>query len=280
MDERQLRESVLRVVLSELARQGDFRVPVNASNRHIHLCRKDMDALFSTGYQLTKLRDLIQPGQYACKEQVMMETEAGKLLLRVVGPIRSETQIELSVSEAIMLKLDPMLRLSGNIQGTLGCWLSNGSKRVRLEKGVIVAARHMHISPEEAQAYGLKSGDQVSLHIPGLRGATFGQVIVRSGPGHVLEAHVDREEANACGLVDGQLCQIFKGEDAVHAAPATDKPVPAALPAQRGKALLCEEDVRIAIHAGQKAIRLGKNTIVTPLARDAAWENDIELIPE
>jgi putative phosphotransacetylase len=280
MDDKQLRESVLRVVLSELAKQGDFRVPVNASYRHIHLCRKDVDALFSAGYQLTKLRDLIQPGQFACKEQVVMETEAGKLILRVVGPIRSETQIEISVSEAMMLKLEPMLRLSGDIQGTPGCWLNNGSKRLRLDHGVIVAARHMHISPEEAQAYGLKNGDKVSLFVPGLRGSTFQQVIVRSGCGHVLETHIDREEANACNLIDGQLCQITKNEGTIQTAQSLEKFTSQTLPIQHGKVLLSEDDVCAAIHAGQKTIRLGKNTIVTPLAHDAAWENDIELIPE
>lgn len=280
MDERQLRESVLRVVLSELARQGDFRIPVNASNRHIHLSRKDVDALFSVGYQLTKLRDLIQPGQYACKEQVMMETEAGNLLLRVVGPIRSETQIEISVSEAMMLKLEPMLRLSGDIKGTPGCWLSNGSKRLRIDHGVIVAARHMHVSPEEAQAYGLKNGDKVCLLVPGLRGTIFQQVIVRSGAEHVLEAHIDREEANACHLVDGQLCQIMNVESAFSAAQSLEKPLSQILPVQKSRILLSEDDVRSAIHAGQKTIRLAKNTIVTPLAHDAAWENGIKLILE
>lgn len=278
MEEGQLRATVLRVVLSELARQGDFRVPVNSSNRHIHLSRKDADALFGEGYQFSKLRDLIQPGQYACRELVMMETEAGKLLLRVVGPVRSQTQIEVSLTEAITLKLEPMLRLSGDIQGTPGCWITNAGKRLRLDRGVIIAARHMHISPEEAEAYGLKDGDTVSLLVPGPRGAAFENVMVRSGPGHVLEAHIDREEANACQLADGQLCRIMKAGGAALSAQPPFLPLPQALPVRKGRGLLSEDDVRAAIHAGEKSIRLAAGTIVTPLARDLAWENGIELM--
>ena len=278
MEERQLRESVLRLVLSELARQGDFRIPVDSSNRHIHLCQGDADALFGVGHQLSKLRDLIQPGQFACREQVMMETEAGKLLLRVVGPVRSQTQIEISLSEAITLKLEPMLRLSGDTQGTPGCWISNAGRRLRLDNGVIVAARHMHISPDEAQAYGLTNGDKVSLLVPGPRGTAFENVIVRSGPGHVLEAHIDREEANACRLADGQLCRILKAGSAAPSAQQMVPPPPQALPVHKGRVLLSEDDVRAAIYAGNKVIRLAGNTIVTPLAHDLAWESGIELI--
>lgn len=282
MDDRMLREAVLRTVLGELARQGDFRLPVNASNRHIHLCQRDMDALFGAGYRLQKLRDLMQPGQYACREQVVMQTEAGRLTLRVVGPVRRETQIELSVSEAIRLGVQPMIRLSGDLQGTPGCWLANGDRRTRLTQGVIVAARHMHISPEEAVLYGLRDGDRVCLYVSGPRRLTFHDVIVRSGPGHVLEAHIDREEANACGLTDGQLCRIIRGGDDAppSAAPAACPPsAPQAVPA-RGKALLTEADVLAAVSRGQKEIRFGKNTIVTPLAHDAAWERNIELTEE
>ena len=283
MDQSSLRDIVMRQVLVELARTGDLRIPVNASNRHVHLSQAHVEALFGPGHRLTKLRDLMQPGQYACQEQVVMETDAGQLKLRVVGPARQDTQIELSVAEAIKLKLPPVVRLSGDIAGTPGCRLKNGDRQVMLERGVIVAARHLHISPDEAAVYGLKTGDEVGLSVPGPRGTVFHKVIVRSGPGHVLEAHIDREEANACGLKDGQLCRIIRGEQAGPFSPlppAVCQPqAPQATP-QRGKALLTETDVLAAINRGQKEIRYPKNTIVTPLARDAAWEKNIELIAE
>ena len=282
MDDRMLREAVLRVVLGELAKGGDLRIPVNASNRHIHLSRQDADALFGPGYRLQKMRDLIQPGQYACREQVVMQTDAGQLTLRVVGPVRQETQIELSLSEAIRLKIEPIVRLSGDIQGTPGCQLVNGERRVYLQRGVIVAARHLHISPEEALLYGLCNGDQVCLYVSGPRKLTFHDVIVRSGPGHVLEAHIDREEANACGLADGRLCRIIKaGTSSVSPVPESACSQPA-IPAvkKQGKALLTESDVLTAASRGRKELPFCKNTIITPLARDAAREKNIDLIEQ
>lgn len=283
MEEGKLESLVQRLVLTELALMGDLRVPANASNRHIHLCQKDVDALFSPGYRLTPMRELMQPGQYACQEQVVMEGPGGQLRLRVVGPVRSKTQIELSHAEAVRLGIPPVLRLSGDTGGTPGCWLSNGQKRTQLMEGVIVAQRHLHLSPEEASAYGLANGDRVCLYVGGPRRLTFHDVIVRSGPGHVLEAHLDREEANAAGLVDGQLCRIITGRE---------KPGPEASPAPgiqppagevhlectpNGRGYLGEGEVLAYINAGATRIVCPKGTIISPLARDAAWENKVEL---
>lgn len=269
-----LQDIVLRMVLSELAKTGDLRVPVNSSNRHIHLSQIDADALFGVGYTFEKTKDLIQPGQFACREQVSMVTEAGSLTLRVVGPIRKETQIELSLSEAVKLKIEPIVRLSGSIEGTPGCMLKNGERQKRLDRGVIVAARHLHMSPDEAAAYGLTQGDTLALEVSGQRAAILQNVIVRTGPAHVLEAHIDREEANAAGLADGQLCRILK-QSSVH---RPERPAPSAQ--GKGKALLGEDEVLAAAHKGLKALRVGRNVIITPLARDAAWEKGIELILE
>ena len=278
MDQSSLRDIVMRQVLVELARTGDLRIPVNASNRHVHLSQAHVEALFGPGHRLTKLRDLMQPGQYACQEQVVMETDAGQLKLRVVGPARQDTQIELSVAEAIKLKLPPVVRLSGDIAGTPGCRLKNGDRQVMLERGVIVAARHLHISPDEAAVYGLKTGDEVGLSVPGPRGTVFHKVIVRSGPGHVLEAHIDREEANACGLVDGQLCQIVKDQAPLPVAASAAPSAAFTPPSGKGRGLLTEDDVMAAHRAGHQRIILSNKTIVTPLARDQARARGIELV--
>lgn len=281
MEQAHLQDAVLRLVLSELARQGDLRCPVNASNRHIHLCQRDADRLFHPGYRLTPLRLLAQPGQFAAQEQVVMQTDAGSLKLRVVGPIRRETQIELSAAEAVKLRLPAVLRMSGDIQGTPGCRLVNGDKQIALERGVIVAARHVHMSAQEAEAFGLQNGDKVSLLVEGGRGMLLGNVVVRSGQGHALEAHIDREEANACGLRDGQLCRILKDAPTAWAkkvpcAGGADREAPAAAPASAQRAWVGEEQVRAAIAGGQTTIRCPARSIITPLARDLAWEHGIQ----
>ncbi|MCE5344624.1 MAG: phosphate propanoyltransferase [Eubacteriales bacterium] len=209
MNEKELQGVVLRVVLTELARADERFVPVSSSNRHIHLCPADVDRLFGVGYQLTKMRDLAQPGQYACNESVTLEAEKGTLSLRVVGPTRKETQIELSYTDCYKIGIKPMLRMSGETAGTPGCTLANGDKRIALNHGVIVAARHLHMSPAEAEGYGLRDGDAVALQVEGERATILERLIVRSGDAHSLEAHIDKDEANACGVADGQLCRLL-----------------------------------------------------------------------
>ena len=213
MNQNELAGVVLRIVLTEVARRGERFVPVNSSGRHVHLSQADVERLFGAGYRLTKLRDLMQPGQYACNETVTLTCEKGSTSLRVVGPVRKETQIELSYTDCAKLGVKPVLRMSGDTAGTPGCTLSNGERRVTLDHGVIVAARHLHMSPTEAAAYGLKDGDTVALVVEGERAATLDNVVVRSGEAHSLEAHIDKDEANACGVADGQLCRIvLRGE--------------------------------------------------------------------
>ncbi len=148
MNEKELRAAVERVILSELAKIGEPYVPVMSSNRHCHLCQADVERLFGAGYRLTKLRDLVQPGQFACNERVTIETEKGKLTLRVVGPARGKTQVELALTDAIKLGLRPPIRMSGELEGSPGCVLSSGNARITLLSGVIVAARHLHMSPD------------------------------------------------------------------------------------------------------------------------------------
>ena len=137
MNEKELRAAVERVILSELAKIGEPYVPVMSSNRHCHLCQADVERLFGAGYRLTKLRDLVQPGQFACNERVTIETEKRKLTLRVVGPARGKTQVELSLTDAIKLGLRPPIRMSGELEGSPGCVLSSGNARITLSSGVI-----------------------------------------------------------------------------------------------------------------------------------------------
>jgi putative phosphotransacetylase len=318
MNETELKGVVLRIVLTELSKTGERFVPVTSSNRHVHLSQADVERLFGPGYQLTRMRDLIQPGQYACNESVTMECEKGKIPLRVVGPIRKETQIELSYTDCYKLGVKPVLRLSGETAGTPGCILSNGDRRITIGHGVIVAARHLHMSPYEAAGFGLKDGDIVALQTEGERASILENVVVRSGDNHSLEAHIDKDEANACGIMDGQLCRIISTPRAlapimtpiaahaaeaapkimtyvpkapqgsvVQAAPAVQTYVPGKAPeikttmldlSPEPRRFISEEDVLMAVRVGHKIIRHGKDAIITPLARDAAAAKGIELI--
>ncbi|NLI22756.1 MAG: phosphate propanoyltransferase [Clostridiales bacterium] len=219
MNEKELQGAVLRIVLTELARAGERFVPVNSSNRHVHLSQADVERLFGAGYRLTRLRDLEQPDQYACNETVTLQCEKGSLSLRVVGPARKETQIELSYTDCYKLGVPPVLRMSGDTTGSPGCTLVNGECRVALDHGVIIAARHLHMSPAEAEGFGLRDGDVVALQVDGPRATVLENLVVRSGEAHSLEAHIDKDEANACGLRDGQLCRILCVPRAAAAAP-------------------------------------------------------------
>lgn len=274
-----LRAAVERVLLTELARKGEYFVPVSSSNRHIHLSQRDADRLFGPGYLFEKLRDLVQPGQYACKEQVVLETPKGRLALRVLGPCRKETQVELSLTEAIGLGLEPVVRMSGDLSGTPGGTILHGDRRVDLPQGIMVAARHLHMTPHQAQAYGLKDGDQVSLVAEGVRPTVFGGVVVRVGDAHLLEAHLDRDETNAAALSGQGLCRLIKeGEQPL---PRREELVLSTVPAAKlGKfqrALVTEEAVKAAHQGGQSVLLLDQKAIVTPLARDAALQYRIEL---
>jgi len=235
MNEKELQGIVLRLVLTELAKAGERFVPVTSSNRHIHLSQPDVERLFGTGYQLTRLRDLEQPGQFACNETVTMECPKGKTTLRVVGPARKETQIELSYTDCFKLGVPPVLRMSGDTAGTPGCKLSNGANSITIDHGVVVAARHLHMAPDEAAGYGLKDGDIVALQVEGSRATVLENLVVRSGAAHRLEAHIDKDEANACGLTDGQLCRILCGAGQGIMAPAPKPAVTAQNPPPTAK---------------------------------------------
>lgn len=315
MNETELKGVVLRVVLTELAKTGERFVPVTSSNRHVHLSQADVERLFGPGHRLTRMRDLNQPGQYACNESVTMECEKGKIPLRVVGPARKETQIELSYTDCYKLGVKPVLRMSGETAGTPGCVLSNGDRRITIDHGVIVAARHLHMSPYEAAGFGLKDGDVVELQTEGGRASILQNIVVRSGEAHSLEVHIDKDEANACGIMDGQLCRIISAAHAgqpvmmippVQAVPEVKTWVPTAqkgnaVPAVQavqtyvpGKApeiktsmldlsaeprrFISEDEILHAVRAGHKIIRHAKDAIITPLARDAASAKGIELI--
>lgn len=188
------------------------KIPVGLSNKHVHLSQEHLDILFGKGHKLTPIKDLGQPGQYACDEKVDLVGPKRTIKgVRVLGPIRKESQVELSFSDGIFLGLGSIpVKDSGSLEGTPGVKIVGPNGEVELERGVIAAKRHVHMNTKEAAEYGVKDKDIVSIPVDGERGLVFNNVLVRVSDSYALEYHVDIEEGNAAGLKNGQFVDILK----------------------------------------------------------------------
>lgn len=212
-------QAILEKVVSEVIRRlRDYEdepyVTVGVSNRHIHLSQKDIEVLFGQGYQLTKMKDLKQPGQYAAEETVTVIGPKGVLdKVRILGPARPETQVEISLSDSFKLGVHAPVRESGKTEGTPGIILKGPEGTVEKDHGVIVALRHIHMPPDFAEKFGLKDKDMVSVEVEGLRRLVYHNVLVRISDRYSLELHLDTDEANASGVRSGDLAIIRKGKD-------------------------------------------------------------------
>lgn len=185
-----------------------FTFPIGVSARHIHLCAAHVEALF--GQPLTVLRPLSQPGQFAAEQTVRVETTKGCFeRVRVLGPARTLSQLEISRTDAILLGLTPPVRLSGDIAGTPGIRIIGPAGTVVLSEGVIVAARHIHMSPQEAQQYQLRDHQRIALRIGTERSVVLEEVIVRVHEQFTTEVHIDTDEANAAGVQTGDRATLI-----------------------------------------------------------------------
>jgi putative phosphotransacetylase len=209
MEKEEAKRLVTLTVCVKLAEQKQYYIPAAVSARHIHLSAADRDALLGPGYALHKMRPLSQPGQFACEEKLAIVGPKGRIEgVRILGPERPETQVEVSMTDTFALGIAPNVRMSGDIAGTPGCKLVGPKGELTLTKGVIVAARHLHMSAQEAEAFGLKNGDVVSVRKGGARATTLGNIVVRAGDGHSLELHIDTDEANAAAIGCGDLLEL------------------------------------------------------------------------
>lgn len=203
-------ESVLKLLLeavqaneekADIKNDLSFDIPVGISNRHVHLSEADLEILFGKGYELTKLKDLSQPGQYACKEVVTICGPKGAIeKVRILGPTRSKTQVEVLTGDCIKLGAAPHARLSGDLSKTPGITLVGPKNSVQIEEGLIVAQRHIHMTPQDAEMLGVHDGQVVSIKVEGERGGTYSNVAIRANDASKLECHLDIEEANAMGM--------------------------------------------------------------------------------
>ena len=187
-------------------------IPVGVSNRHIHLTREHVDILFGKGYELEKLKDLSQPGQYACKETLTIIGPSLRPIerVRVLGPERRSSQVEISRTDAFTLKVKAPVRESGNIAGSAGISIVGPMGVVQLDEGCIIANRHIHMAPADAARFGVSDGDFVTVDAIGERRTRFYDVQVRVSDAFALEMHVDTDDANAVGLSGKSTVKIVK----------------------------------------------------------------------
>lgn len=187
-------------------------VPAGVSNRHLHVSKEDLYALFGEGYELTKTKDLGQPGQYACAETVTITGPKGSFEgVRILGPVRSQTQVEVSRTDSFKLGIAAPVRESGSLKGSPGLTIKGPRGTIELREGCILAKRHIHMTPGDAEEYGCRDGEIVSIEITeGERRTVFGDVVVRVSPKYALECHVDTDEANAALLSTGDTVRLLK----------------------------------------------------------------------
>ncbi|GIP35401.1 hypothetical protein J2TS4_46110 [Paenibacillus sp. J2TS4] len=187
-----------------------MKVPVGISNRHIHLSQEHLDQLFGPGYQLNKLKDLKQVGQYAAEETVTLVGPKGKINnVRILGPVRRETQVEISRTDSYLLGVDPPIRDSGDLNGSPGITIQGPCGEVLLEQGVILAFRHIHFSTEDAKSFGIHDKQFVWVSVGGARSLILENVLCRVHPDYRLEFHIDTDEANAAGLRNGMELEVI-----------------------------------------------------------------------
>ena len=211
-------EEIARVVLEVMSgmtgakENEDMLVPVGVSNRHVHLTRAHVEKLFGTGYTLTPMKDLSQPGQYACKETVTIIGPSMRPIenVRVLGPERSASQVEISATDSYVLKVKPPVRESGKIEGSASVKIVGPRGIVELDEGCIIANRHIHMSLEDAKKFGLEDGDYVDVLANGTRKTMWYDVQVRAHKSFVLEMHVDTDDANAVGIGNGAKVKLIK----------------------------------------------------------------------
>ncbi|MCF0228905.1 MAG: phosphate propanoyltransferase [Parasporobacterium sp.] len=304
---------MLRLVLTELAAEGFRYAPVGVSVKHVHLSERDVQILFGPGYKLHPLRELVQPGQYAAEEQVTLKGPKGELHnVRVIGPARSSTQIELGITDALNIGMKNIpVRLSGDLEGTPGIVIEGPAGKTEVRSGCIAAARHLHLSSEQARVFGLHDGMSVSVRFGGQRSCILENVICRVGKGHELEFHADTDEANACGLKNKDLVEILipgqdrcsdddertfdpvrvaervirrikgiaSGNDSImttgnaHTVIGSRKK-----PADELLELVTERDINDAIEKGESSVYCTRRALVTPAAYDRALAFGIDIV--
>ena len=208
--------ALVKKVLNEMGNGAqntdDGDIPVGVSNRHIHLTKEHLEILFGAGYELTHLKDLSQPGQYACKELLTIVGPSLRPIenVRVLGPLRSSSQVEISMTDSYQLKLKPPVRESGSLAGSAPITIIGPKGVVTLKEGCIIANRHIHMHTSDAARFGVKDGDYVTVDVNGKKRTRWYDVQIRVSDKFALEMHVDTDDANAAGIGNGSKVKLIK----------------------------------------------------------------------
>jgi putative phosphotransacetylase len=207
-------QKITQLIIAELKKRNlrliPGGIPAGVSMRHVHLSRFDINRLFGDGYRIRELKPISQPGQFAAHEQVVLIGPNGRRIekVRVIGPERAETQVELSRTDAITLGLSPPVRVSGDLRDTPGITIAVKDRQIDIGRGVIVAARHIHITPQEGILWGLVDGGIVSVRVEGEKGGIMENVHIVIHNRSLLNFHIDTDDANAFGLSGGQTVEL------------------------------------------------------------------------
>ena len=207
-------EKITRIILESLNKKDSgtgYLVPIGVSARHIHLTQADVETLFGKGYQLTKKKELMG-GQFASNELVTIVGLKLRAIenVRILGPVRKASQVEISATDAIKLGIKAPIRESGKIEGSAPIAIVGPCGVIYLKEGCIIASRHIHMSPADAQAAGVKNGDIVSVKVDNERATTYNNVLIRVDPSFTLEMHIDTDEAHAAKISTGMKAEIIK----------------------------------------------------------------------
>ncbi len=214
IDRRHVEQIVREIVVRQLGRAAEYQpdLVVSVSARHVHLSDEHVEALFGAGHTLTAMKDLYQDGYYAAEETVMVVGPRRRMLpsVRILGPTRPESQVELAFTDGISLGIDLPVRPSGKIDGTPGCVLVGPNGVVELKQGVIRAERHVHMGPADAELYRVRDKDRMSLRVHSRCTTTFEDLLVRVSEGIKLEVHLDTDEGNACDVDHATNVELLK----------------------------------------------------------------------
>ncbi|MBY0222908.1 phosphate propanoyltransferase [Sporosarcina aquimarina] len=281
----QLIEQIVGEVLGQLGKNPtqlpERAVPIAVSARHVHLQPEHVEVLFGAGYELTQRSELSQPGQFAANETVMIAGPKSSIeRVRILGPVRKATQVEVSFTDAMKLGVKPPLRESGNIEGSAPITLIGPKGSVHIEQGLIIAQSHIHMGTQDAQRFGVQDGEYVTVEADGIRPISFRNVRIRVNERYRLEMHIDTDEANAGFITQGTIGRLVKPNEATEPvgcslpvsttvnAPSLAKTV-APKSYEFTKKLLSTEDLAAIT---EDEIIVPKGTIVTALAKDTARE--------